>query len=366
MELLPLVVAIVPGVRVGPRVVSVVVSAVSVVGSTSLSLGDCCEVSGLGVLDLGRLDWHSVVDDGNVIGARMVVGWSIVSWCIMIGGSMMSTALGFSNSREMGGLGVLHLGCVDWDSIVDDWDSVVSGMMGWCVVGWGCNVTVVGGGVSGKVLGLGVLDFGGIDWDSIVDVDGRSGMGPWGSVGVTSPEGSLVQMVESTSLGVSMGVSDLGGGYFGCVMRHSMSSDSMRPRNGIGQRAGHMGIGHGRCDMMGVRDVIVVSDWGDNGVVDWSWSNGQVGSGYLESVHGIGSVLHGLNMTVSVDIRVSTMRNSVSRSAFVLLGVRVGVSIRVGAMVILTNVLTGHGRTIWQGCSRCHQQKSYHLMIDTR
>lgn len=54
-----------------------------VVGSTAFSLSDGGEVSSLGVLHLGCLDWHSVVDDRDVVGSR-VMGWCIVG-SIMIG-----------------------------------------------------------------------------------------------------------------------------------------------------------------------------------------------------------------------------------------------------------------------------------------
>lgn len=117
--------------------------------------------------------------------------------------------------------------------------------------------------------------------------------------------------------------------------------------------------------MMGIRDGGVVSDWSDNGVVsnwvNWSWSNGQVRTSYLETVHGISGVLNGLDMTMSINVRISTVGDTISRATFVLLRVGVGVSIRVRAMVILTNVLAGYGWTVRQCCNRRHQQKSYNL-----
>lgn len=354
---LPLVVAVVPGVRVGPRVVTT-----TVVGSATLGLSDSGEMSGLGMLHLGCLDWHSVVDDRDVVGSA-VMGRCVVSWGIVVWGRV-SAALGFSDGCEMSGLGVLDFGCVDWNTVVDDWDSVVTAMS-WSIVDWSNNMSVAGGGVCGKVFGLSVLDLGRIDWDTVVDLDGRCSMSPWGCVGLASPEGSLMKVVQSTSLGMSMSVSDLGGGYFGCIMGHSMSGNSMSPWGGIGQRRGHMGVGHCWCNVMGIRHWSVVSNWGNDSVVgnwvNWSWSYGQVGSGNLESVHGIGGVLDGLDMTVSIDIRVSTVCYSISRSAFVLLRVRVGVSIRVRAMIILADVLAGNGWTVRQCCYGCHQQKGYHL-----
>lgn len=69
---LPVVVAVVPGMRVGPRVVGTV----GTMGS-ALGLGDSGEVSGLGVLHFRCLDGDSVVDDRDVVGAGMV-GWCVV------------------------------------------------------------------------------------------------------------------------------------------------------------------------------------------------------------------------------------------------------------------------------------------------
>lgn len=347
---LPLVVAVVPRIRVRPRVVST-----AVMGGASLSLGDGGKVSGLGVLHLGRLDGHSVVDDRDVVGARMVsswrvVSWGIVSWSVVIGRSVR-TALGLSDGSKVGGLGVLHLGCVDWDAVVDDWDGIVTGM-GLSVVRWGD--TVVGSGMSGKVSCLGVLDLRCVDWDAVVDLDGRRSMSPRGCVRLAGPQGSLVQMVQGTGFGVCVSVGDLGGGYFGCVVGHSVRGDSMGPGCGVRQRGGYMGVRDGWCgDVVGVRDGSVVRDWGYDGMVVFGrvngrWSDGQVGGGYLESVHGIGGVLDGLHQTVSVDVRVSTVGDTVGRAAFVLLRVGVGVSIRVRAMVILADVLAGDGGAVRQ------------------
>lgn len=153
----------------------------------------------------------------------------------------MCTALCLGDCGEVGGLCVLHFGCVNWDTVVDNWNSVVAGM-GRGIVSWGSNVAVIGCGVSCKVFGLGVLDLGGIDWDAVVDLDGRASVGPWGSVMLTGPEGALMEMVKGTSLGMSVSVSDLGSCYFGCVVWHSMSGVSMGPWGGIGQRGRHMGI----------------------------------------------------------------------------------------------------------------------------
>lgn len=102
-----------------------------------------------------------VVVFGLVRTVILVVGWGPVS----------SGSSGVQGS-QMGGLGVLHFGGIDWDSVVDDWD-VLSSMPGsgsvpsWGGVpsgngNWGW-VSGAGGSMGGKVLGLGVLDFGGVD-----------------------------------------------------------------------------------------------------------------------------------------------------------------------------------------------------------
>lgn len=276
----------------------------------------------------------------------------------------MSTAGGLSDGGKVSSLSVLDLGGVDWDSIVDHWDGIVAGVVGRGVVSW---ASVVGGSVSGKVGGLSVLDLGGIYGHSVVDLDGGSSMSPWGSVRLAGPQGSLMQMVEGTGFGVSVSVGDLSSGYFGGVMGHTVSGDSVGPWGGVGHWGGHMGVRDSWGTMVSVRDgrIVVCDDGGDDGVVgnwvNWGWSNGQVGTSNLETVHGIGGVFDRLNQAVSINVRVSTMRHTIGGTALVLLRVGVGVSVRVRAMVILAAVLAGHSHTVRRRRGRCHQQKSYHL-----
>lgn len=213
---------------------------------TALSLGDGSEMGGFGVLHFGRLNWDTVVDDRNVVGAGMMDG----SRSIMTGGAgivdiVTGTALGFSDGSKVSGLGVLHFGCVYWDTVVDDRNrSVVSdgsmmvGRGGRCVMVDGC--TVVGSSVGSEMGGFGVLDFGCVYWNSVVDLNGCGG-----SPVVTPVCGSLVQMMMTgQSLSVSGEVGNLGGMYFGRIVRDTVGGNTMRPWSSMGQWSRNMGIGH--------------------------------------------------------------------------------------------------------------------------
>lgn len=96
-----------------------------------------------------------------------------------MGWGRVSTALCFSDSGEMGGLGVLYFGRIDWDSVVDDWNGMSVMSWGSMMVGWGSGVVngcdgngVVGSSVSSEVSGFSVLYFGCVDWNSVVDLNG--------------------------------------------------------------------------------------------------------------------------------------------------------------------------------------------------
>ena len=77
--------------------------------------------------------WDTVVDDWNMV-STVVSGCTMVSW-----GSdgMAGSTFGFSNGSEMGSFGMLNFSGIDWNTVVDNWNSVVcSG-----VVSWGIRVT---------------------------------------------------------------------------------------------------------------------------------------------------------------------------------------------------------------------------------
>lgn len=103
-----------------------------------------------------------VVVFGSVGTVILVVGWT----------TPVGSGTGGAQGSQMSGLGVLHFGGVDRDSVVNDRDvlgsvpgcgSVPSGgtMPGWYHRGYW--VSGAGSSVRGKVLSLGVLDFGGVD-----------------------------------------------------------------------------------------------------------------------------------------------------------------------------------------------------------
>lgn len=91
----------------------------------------------------------------------------VVSWRPVSSGS------GGVQGSQMGGLGVLHFGRIDWDSVVDDWEVLRSVPGSGSVPGRGGVpgrngyrgywVSGASGSMGGKVLGLGVLNFGGVD-----------------------------------------------------------------------------------------------------------------------------------------------------------------------------------------------------------
>lgn len=130
------------------------------------------QVEGLGVLDLWSFDWDSVVDHWNVLrsvpGSGSLVSWSVGSWAVVWGWSVVSISGGNLSVRgSMESLGVLDFWGFDWDTIVDHWD--VDGsvpLLSWGIMvipvvtswaGTGSNV-----GVGSKMSSLGSGNFRGI------------------------------------------------------------------------------------------------------------------------------------------------------------------------------------------------------------
>lgn len=116
----------------------------------------------------------------------VVVVFGLVGTVILVvGWGPVGSGTGGSQGVQVEGLGVLHLGGLDRDSVVDDWNVLgsmpgsgsVPGVGGWGGVpsgngDWGW-VSGAGSGMGGKVLGLGVLNFGGI---SGTDSDQTAGL----------------------------------------------------------------------------------------------------------------------------------------------------------------------------------------------
>lgn len=321
-----------------PLAVVVTVSAIVRRSGAGACLGQRMQMRRLGVLHLGRLDGHTVVDDGNVVGTA-VRRRCVVSRSRIVATVAVVTRLRLGDGSEMGGLGVLHFGRVYRHAVVDvrNRDRTVVRST---VVGGGRSAVVVdgrgtvgGGSVGGQMGGAGVLHFGRVDGHTVVDLDGGGGVRPL----VATPQGALPQVVVlGACLGVCVRVLDLGGCDFGGVVRHSVCVQrdrAVRPRGGVDERSGVVGVRAGQS----VR------------AVGGRRSDGQVGAGYVETVHGIGGVLDGLDVTGTVDVRVGAVRDAVGGAALVLLRVGVGVAVRVRAVVVLADVLAGDGRRVRMG-----------------
>lgn len=239
-----------------------------------ISLSVCGGVRSLGVLHLGCLHGNSVDDHGNVM-VVPVAGVGVTSVPMSVPATVVvsiipssGAALGLSNGREMGRLGVgdfggiggcggvsvslglgdgrkVHSLCVGDLSSVDDTaigsqgsvrvDGSVDGLAGESAV------------VGSQVLGAGSLDLGGVQWHSLVDDNGGSAV----------PGRSLVDVVSETSVGGEM--LSLSGGNLGGVVGHS----------GDGGMGGQVS-GAGSLHFGGVDWDSTMTDhnWGST-VIDW-------------------------------------------------------------------------------------------------
>lgn len=188
-------------------------------GTTMTCCRDRIQMRGTSMLHLGGLDGHSIVDDRDVdgslmriatgiaLGMTLVVRGSIPAAIVasIVPGAVRTAAMrgGLREGGIVGGLGVLHFGCVDGHSIVDHRHMVTT------VWGNGSDgMTGTGSGVSGKVRGLGVLHLGRLN-------------------GSTMSMGHLTQC-----LGMGGIVFGLGSLHIGCIDGHT----AMRERH-MGSRS---------------------------------------------------------------------------------------------------------------------------------
>lgn len=260
------------GVTALPATVVVAIVPGSVRGATvrgSLRKGSV--MGGLGVLYLGGVNGHSVVDHRDVVAAVRDRGDGVAG----TGGSM---------GGEVSGLGVLNLRGLNWGSM-------------------GVGHMTQGLGVGSVVLGLGGLHIGGIYWHSAV---GERDMGSLSVGPATAVDRSLVQMVAgvvgSSSVGGGMG--SLGVLYLGRVNGNSSVGQHWDVDGSVGMG---MGVGH-----IG----------GVGGSIEGSMhlrSLGKVGAYGVETVVGIGGVGHGLDMTMPVHVGVGAVRGAIMTPGLVLL-----------------------------------------------
>lgn len=196
----------------------------------SIGLSVCGGVRSLGVLHLGSLHGHSVDDHGNVL-VVPVAGVGVTSVPMSVPATVVvsiipssGAALGLSDGREMGSLGVgdfgsiggcggvsVSLGLGDGRKVHSLCVGHLSGVDNTAIGSQG-SVRVDGGvdGLAGQstvvgsqVLGAGSLDLGGVQWHSLVDENGSA-----------VPGRPLVDVVSETSVGgemLSLSGSDLGG-----------------------------------------------------------------------------------------------------------------------------------------------------------
>lgn len=170
-----------------------------------IGLGMRLSVGSLGVLDLGGLNWDSVVDHGNVLAVPvggvgvtsvpLVVPLSVPTSVVLAIIPSSSTALGLSNSGEVSSLGVRNFGGVSGHGSV-----------------WGVSLSL---GNSGKVHVLGVGNLSGIDNTAVGSERSVSVDGSIGGVCVMSGQGT----VHGSKVG------SLGSLHFGGILGHSVVDD---------------------------------------------------------------------------------------------------------------------------------------------
>jgi hypothetical protein len=220
---------------------------------------------------------------------------------VSMGGAFV---VGFFDSGQMGGTGVLDFGGIDWDTLVDDWhvdtvfvDILVRGVdMFHCVsvvTVFKIEVSIVMGimslGVGGQMSSLGVLNFGGINWDAI---DWQ-----WGESVVIDNRA----FVDSVVGGLGMG-----GKVFSLGVFHIVSFDWVS-----------MVIDFSVWSMIVatfgvfVSMSMMVSGWGnwDSVMVDILW---QICSCSMEAEFWVSGVLDGLVVSIGINIGVFTVNDSVS------------------------------------------------------
>jgi hypothetical protein len=138
-----------------------------------------------GVLHLGGIDWHTLVDGWVMVAqfavvAQIVVGVMVVvmglflvmmGLFVMVFGHIVTMAGGLGVGGSVGSLGVLHGGCVDWDAVVDHRHVVVVSRPFVMVVLLRFMVVWVFGGFchGRKMFGAGMLYFNWFYRDSVLD-----------------------------------------------------------------------------------------------------------------------------------------------------------------------------------------------------
>jgi hypothetical protein len=82
------------------------------------------------------------------------------------------------------------------------------------------------------------------------------------------------------------------------------------------------------------------SNWsGQSG--NWGWSDWEVGSGHTESVDWISNIVHALDQSMSINVRVSTTSDTISSPGLLLGGWTTSITVTVLAELILGMVLGG-------------------------
>lgn len=272
-------VAVVAGIP-ATIVVTIIPGAVGV-AAVGGGLRDGGKVSGLGVLYLGGVDGHTIVDHRHMVGTVVGKGSD----------GMSGTGTGSGMSGKVSGLGVLHLRSFDGSTM--------------------------GMGHMSQRLGVGsiMLSLGGLHIGSI---DGHTTVGEWdmsvGSVSTTvSPataiDRALVQMMSGRIVGGS-GMSGRMGGlgvlYLGCVDGNAAvgqhgNVDAMVSVWHIGGMGMAVGSGIDRCHMGHGRSL------------------GQIGAYRIETVMGISGVGHRLCVSMSIHIGVRAVCSTIVGTRLVLL-----------------------------------------------
>lgn len=310
-------------------------------GSSMSGGGQRIQMRGTGVLHLGGLHGHSVVDDRDVDGSlvRVAGGVAVVAAVALfpasvvaaiIPGSMRGSSVGggLGQGGVVGGLGMLHLGRIDGYSIVDYRHVIAT------VVNGGNGMSRTGGSMGGKVRSLGVLHLGclngstvgmsymakgfgvggivlGLGGLHIGSINGHTSMSQRHMGGLSVGPSSAVNrpLVQVVSSGI-VGGSSVGSGMGGLGVLHFGSID------------GDASVGQHR-DVDGSVGVRSIGAMGVGGSVNGSGMNlrslRQVGAHGVEAMVRISGVGHRLHMTVTIHVGVGAVRGAVMASRLVLL-----------------------------------------------
>lgn len=316
---------------------------VATVGGSTVT-GRCqgAQMRGTGMLHLGGLNGHAIVDDRDVDGTLMRIAGGVALGVTIVAGipaTVIATIVpgavraagrgGLGESGKVGGLGVLHFGCIDGHSVVDHRHMVAT-------VGNGSDgMTGTSGSVGSEVGGLGVLNLGSLD-------------------GSTMGVSHLTQ-----SLGMGSIVFSLSGLHVGCIDWHATMGEGHVSRSstigpataidrtlvqmmasivrgsGMSSSMGSLGVLNFRCvngdaamgqhrdvDAMRMLSVWHVSGMGsgiDGSYMGHSWRLRQIGANSIEAMMWIRSVRYRLQMAMSIDIGIGAARGAVMSASLVLL-----------------------------------------------